>query len=75
MGVGKEAPGMLLRFGAEALEQLQGRQLFMKAAANFRGKVTTDEKREHDVFKSCRGVRRITPRSSYKQGADGYKRA
>ena len=56
MGVGKEAPGMLLRFGAEALEQLQGRQLFMKAAANFRGKVTTDEKREHDVFKSTRGV-------------------
>ena len=44
MGVGKEAPGMLLRFGAEALEQLQGGQLFMKAAANLRGKVTTEEK-------------------------------
>ena len=51
MGVGKEAPGMLLRFGAEALEQLQGRQLFMKAAANFRGKVTTVEnKKENTMF-------------------------
>ena len=50
MGVGKEAPGMLLHFGAEALEQLQGRQLFMKAAANFRGKVTTVEKKENTMF-------------------------
>ena len=51
MGVGKEAPGMLLRFGAEALEQLQGRQLFMKAAANFRGKVTTVETSKTKFYK------------------------